>query len=146
LAPTLIACIGPSTDTDPTLPVMARWAGTFGGPEPWFVEVLPPDGLRDVADDVRETSLVQRRAERLADLGVRSEWDVLHGRDLVEAVERFAEQIDEPVLVVESEHWTDPDHVHLHSVARRLAHRARQPVLVVPHVGHRQTASTHAGR
>jgi nucleotide-binding universal stress UspA family protein len=147
-APTLLACIGPSGESDPTLHVMARWAHTFGGPEPWFVEVLAPNpsSAADAGGDIRESALVQRRAEQLAKLGVRSEWEVLHGSDLVDAVERFAAEVAEPVLVAESVHWTDPEHLHLHSAARRLAHRSHHPVLVVPHAGRHLDAALAPSR
>jgi len=35
-------------------------------------------------------------------------------------------------IVVVSTHWTDPEHAHRRSVARRLTHRSHHPVLVVP--------------
>ncbi|MBI5089787.1 MAG: universal stress protein [Actinobacteria bacterium] len=146
VAPTLLACVGPTGESDPTITVMARWAHSFGGPEPWFVEVLAPNGVPADAGDVRESGLVQCRSEQLAKLGVQSEWEVLHGTDLVDAVERFADGVVEPVLVAESEHWTDPDHLHLHSAARRLAHRGHHPVLVVPHAGRHLDAALAPSR
>ena len=46
-------------------------------------------------------------------------------------------RLSQPMLlvgphVVVSTHWTDPDHTHRRSVARRLTHRSHHPVLVVP--------------
>jgi hypothetical protein len=79
-------------------------------------------------------------------MGVSSEWEVLHGNDLVDAVERFAADVTEPILVAESVHWTDPEHMHLHSAARRLAHRAHHPVLVVPHAGRHLDAAVAPSR
>lgn len=134
VTPTLLACIDPLGEFDPAIPVMARWMRSFGGSAPWFVEVLSPGGAMP-GDDVRESGPLQRRAHELAAFGVQSEWEVLHGDDPVDAIESFAEGIDEPVLVVDSHRWTDPSHAHLHSVARRLAHRSKRPVLVVHHDG-----------
>ena len=133
-APTLLACVSPSDDPDPMVSVMARWMHTFGGRAPWFLEVLSPGDMPAGDNDLRESGLVQRRAEQLNALGVASEWEVLHGGDAVDALESFAEGMVEPVLIVESQRWTDPSRLHLHSVARKLAHRSRQPVLVLPHV------------
>ena len=74
-----------------------------------------------------------------------SEWEVLHGDDPVEAIESFADGMIEPVLMVNSERWNDPNRPHLHSVARRLAHHARQPVLVLPHVDRHEVAAAGVG-
>lgn len=139
-APTLLACVGPSSEAEPLVSVMARWLHTFGGASPWFVEVLTRSGEFPEGDDLRESMVVQRRAEGLAQLGLTGEWEVLHGDDPVDAIESFAEGIDEPLTVVDSEHWTDPSRIHLHSVARRMAHRSRQPVLIIPTLGSRHAA------
>jgi nucleotide-binding universal stress UspA family protein len=133
-APTLLACVSPSDDAGPMVSVMARWVRTFGGGAPWFLEVLSPGDLPVGDSDLRESGLVHRRADQLTALGIASEWEVLHGGDPVAALESFAEGMVEGVLIVESQRWTDPSRHHLHSVARKLAHRSRQPVLVLPHV------------
>ncbi len=147
-APTLMACVGPASHADPAVGVMAQWTHTFGGRSPWFLEVLRPEDVRDGGGDVSESALVKRRADRLAELGVKSEWEVLHGDDPAEAIESFADGMIEPVLLVNSERWNDPNRLHLHSVARRLAHHARQPVLVLPHADRDEpiSASTTAHR
>ena len=44
----------------------------------------------------------------------------------------LADRVDNAMIVVASARWTDPDRTHLRSVARRLAHDAHHPVLVVP--------------
>ena len=64
----------------------------------------PPPQLADVSDDV----------------------------DAVDALMELADRVDNPVIVVASSRWTDPERTHLRSVARRLAHDAHHPVLVVP--------------
>jgi nucleotide-binding universal stress UspA family protein len=50
----------------------------------------------------------------------------------VDALMALADQVDDSLIVVASSRWTDPERTHLRSVARRLAHDARHPVLVVP--------------
>lgn len=146
-APTLLACVNPPDDPDPMVSVMARWVHTFGGRAPWFLEVLSPGDFPAGDSDLRESGLVHRRAEQLTALGVPSEWEVLHAGDAVDALEAFAEGMVEPVLIVESQRWNDPSRLHLHSVSRKLAHRSRQPVLVLPHVDASvsATAPTSAG-
>jgi nucleotide-binding universal stress UspA family protein len=61
---------------------------------------------------------------RLADLG--------HGGRAATALMELADRVDNAMIVVASARWTDPDRTHLRSVARRLAHHAHHPVLVVP--------------
>jgi nucleotide-binding universal stress UspA family protein len=61
---------------------------------------------------------------QLADVGDRG-----HAAD---ALTELADQVDNAVIVVASTRWTDPDRMHLRSVARRLARDAHHPVLVVP--------------
>lgn len=143
-APTLMACVGPASHADPAVEVMARWTHTFGGRPPWFLEVLRPEDASSHGGDVSESALVKRRADRLAELGVKSEWEVLHGDDTADAIEAFADEMIEPVLLVNSERWNDPTRPHLHSIARRLAHHARQPVLILPHEDHEQTTTAPA--
>ena len=61
---------------------------------------------------------------RLADVG--------SGGRAAEALMELADRVDNAIIVVASARWTDPDRTHLRSVARRLAHSAHHPVLVVP--------------
>ena len=52
--------------------------------------------------------------------------------DAADGLIEMADRMADVVVVVVSTHWTDPDHTHLRSVARRLTHRSHHPVLVVP--------------
>jgi nucleotide-binding universal stress UspA family protein len=131
-APTLVACVEPHHRSDAGLRHVARWMRTFGGRVPWLVESLTTIDP-DVDDqDVRESAFVQNRAARLAALGVWSEWEVLHGDDPAESIEAFVEGVVEPIVVVDSQRWTDGSRLHLHSVSRKLARSCRWPVLVLP--------------
>ena len=58
--------------------------------------------------------------------------DVSDDAHAVDALMELADRVDNPVIVVASSRWTDPERTHLRSVARRLAHDAHHPVLVVP--------------
>ncbi len=60
-----------------------------------------------------------------------AQWEVAHGNDPGDAILEFARQFDDPVLALASRRWTDPEHPHLHSIAREIARRATVPVLVV---------------
>ena len=53
-------------------------------------------------------------------------------RDAADGLIEMADRMADVVIVVVSTRWTDPDHAHLASVARRLTHRGHHPVLVVP--------------
>jgi len=128
----LLSCVGSIGHAETTMPQMMKWTRTFGcGTPPWFVEVVEPGALAAAAD-VDESAHVHRFAELLAKRGMEGNWDVLHEHDPVDALLRFAEKFDRAVFVVASDQWSDPAHVHLHSVSRQLAHRSTQPVLVVP--------------
>lgn len=132
--PTLLSCVGPDDESTASLPEMVRWIHTFGGGEPWFLEVLPAlTKASSSRGDVRESAHVQRSTQHLQQLGIESEWEVLHGDDPAEAIADFASGVAGAVLVVASERWADASRMHLHSVSRRLAHTAHQPVLVIPH-------------
>ena len=129
----LLLCVGPTSRAEATIAQMLRWSCTFGGRDPWFVEVIEPVEQLPVPSDVPESAHVRRLADLLTKHGIESNWDVLHDNDPVEALVRFAQKFDQTVFVVASDQWTDPAHVHVHSVSRHLAHRSTQPVLVVPH-------------
>jgi nucleotide-binding universal stress UspA family protein len=132
LPPRLIICVAPTSHADTIVPEVARWQNTFGGEPPWVVEVVDPGSSERATRDVPDTAVVQRFAEQLAASGIRSEWEVLHDDDPVEGVIRFTEPIEDAVLLVASERWSDPVRTHLHSVSRRIAHRSAKPVLVIP--------------
>ena len=128
----VVLCIGQTTHAEAMIPQMTTWSRTFGGVAPLLVEVVDPVGKRQVPSDVPDSAHVHRLAELLSEQGIVSSWDVLHDDDPVEALVRFGEKFEQTVFVVASEQWTDPAHVHLHSVSRHLAHRSTQPVLVIP--------------
>jgi nucleotide-binding universal stress UspA family protein len=130
----LLSCLGPVGHAAATIPQMMKWSRTFGGEEPWFVEVVDPGTQLPSSSDVSESARVHRFAEMLTQHGIGSNWDVLHDHDPVDALIRFAQKFDRAVFVVASDRWSDAGRVHLHSVSRDLAHRSTQPVLVVPYV------------
>jgi hypothetical protein len=125
-----IACAEPQWDDGSALCEIARWNRTFAAPNPWVVEVIVPDDR--VPPDARDSSLLMATVDRLARSGVVADWEVLHDDDPVDGLLRFAESVTDGMYLVTSERWTDPDHVHVHSVSRELAHRSPRPVLVLP--------------
>ena len=125
--PGLLVGVDGSPATEASLPAVAAWIRTFAGPAPWLVEVADPGVEHEAAErDLR------RWAGRLAAAGVTAEWDVTRSSDVADGLMERADLMADVVVVVVSTRWTDPDHAHLRSVARRLAHRSHHPVLVVP--------------
>jgi nucleotide-binding universal stress UspA family protein len=113
------------------LGAVASWNASFGGPPPWLVEVVPVPKESPDFGDAAESSDVHRLATHLKEMGVDAEWEVTRAKHPTDALIDFADRIADAVLVVASARWTDADHSHLRSVARRLAHEAHHPVLVV---------------
>jgi len=109
------------------VPEVARWTQTFGGPTPWLVGVVGPGGA-----EARVSGELEGLAERLAEVGVPSEWLIADGRDAASNLIDMADRMADVVVVVVSTRWTDPAHTHLSSVARRLTQRSHHPVLIVP--------------
>jgi nucleotide-binding universal stress UspA family protein len=130
-SPTLVVGVDGTPRSEAVLPTLAQWTASFGGPAPWLIEVLPVPREREMGD-VYETSHLHRLADRLEEHGIDAEWEVAHARHAADALIEFASHVTDPILMVASTRWTDPHHRHLTSVARKLAHEARYPVLVVP--------------
>ena len=128
---TLVACVDGSDSAEAALPVMVSWARSFGGPRPWFVEVIPPLGASFTAEggDLESTH-VRSFVERLAADGIGASWRVLRGTDPVATLREFADDISGSVLVVTSERW--PGSSHWYSTARKLVRWSPRPVLLVP--------------
>ncbi|MDQ6855154.1 MAG: universal stress protein, partial [Actinomycetota bacterium] len=131
-SPTLVAGVNATTTSEAVLPALAAWIGSFGGPPPWLVEVLPARREAQRLGEIGESDHVQMLATRLNEHGIKAKWEVAHARHPETVLIEFADRLVDAVLVVASVRWTDPEHSHLASVARRLAHRAHHPVLVVP--------------
>jgi nucleotide-binding universal stress UspA family protein len=130
-SPTLVVGVDGTPRSEAVLPTLAQWTASFGGPAPWLIEVLPVPREEELWD-VYETSHLHRLADRLEEHGIEAEWEVAHARHAADALIEFASHVSDPILMVASTRWTDPHHRHLTSVARKLAHEARHPVLVVP--------------
>lgn len=114
------------------LPTARAWS-TELDVTPWLFQVLSPRVPLEIGDqdDVMETGYVHGIAARLADQGVKAEWDIAHGRDAAAAIVRFVEQ-HEPALIALTTHGhSGLGRVALGGVAFRVAHRAHCPVLVL---------------
>jgi nucleotide-binding universal stress UspA family protein len=109
------------------VPAVAGWTQTFDGPAPWLVEVVGTEDAEARAD--RE---LQELAGQLAQTGVDSQWSVARGRDVASNLIEIADRMVDVVVVLVSARWTDPSHLHLSSVARRLTQHSHHPVLIVP--------------
>jgi nucleotide-binding universal stress UspA family protein len=131
-APTLVAGVATDPTSDALLSAVIEWNASFGGRRPWLVDILPEAIDLPNIGDVIESGDVHRLADRLKEHGVACEWEVAHAKQPAEGLIEFADGVADAVIVVASACWTDPDHPHLRSVARRLTHKAHHPVLVAP--------------
>ncbi len=139
--PTLVAGVDGSEVSEALLPTLVAWKESFGGAKPWLVEVLGVPREPAAVGDVAESADVHRLAASFASKGLDTEWEVTHAKHPAEALMDFADRVDDAVIAVASARWTDPHHAHRTSVARRLAHEAHHPVLVVPADPARLTAA-----
>ena len=139
--PTLVAGVDGSEVSEALLPTLVAWKESFGGTKPWLVEVLGVPREPTAVGDVAESADVHRLAASFASKGLDTEWEVTHAKHPAEALMDFADRVDDAVIAVASARWTDPHHAHRTSVARRLAHEAHHPVLVVPADPARLTAA-----
>jgi nucleotide-binding universal stress UspA family protein len=131
-SPTLVVCIDRSQEIGPALPVVEAWQRTFGGGRPRVVEVRPTTGWpADAGDEEIERQLVEAAAAVLAEHGIDTDTDVLHGGDIARYLLEFAEQVDDAVIAVTSDRWPG-GHSHWYSTTRRLVQRSPGPVLVIP--------------
>jgi hypothetical protein len=124
--PTLVVCVDETRAADAALPVVAAWAGTFGG-RAWVAHVTSDRTTRGHRAAV---SRVRQYADLLGESGLEASARVLHGADPVRSLENFARTVEDAVLVASSTRWTDWE-PHLHSTTRRLVQTSTRPVLAV---------------
>jgi nucleotide-binding universal stress UspA family protein len=112
------------------LPTVGAWA-TDLGLTPWLFQVLSPRVPLEIGDDVQETGYVHKVANRLADQGVKAEWEIVHDHDAAAAIVRFA-RAEQPALIGLTTHGRSGlGRVALGGVAFQVAHHATCPVLVL---------------
>jgi nucleotide-binding universal stress UspA family protein len=128
--PTLVACIDCTDIAEAAIPVIARWAATFDGADPWVTEVLA-DELTATGAGNSASERVRQFAGRLADVGVTASWGLLRGNEPEVRIEEFGDQLTDPVFVTTSARWTD-GRLHWRSTTHRLVQRSTRPVVVVP--------------
>ena len=131
-APTLVAGIDRAREPALAVPVIDSWQRTFGGHRPWVVDVVAAAGWpAGQIDTTVQREHVDSALEVLAAHGIDAHATVLHTGDPVSALLHFAEGLDDPVFVVQSDRWAGGPS-HWYSTARRLVQRSPRPVLVVP--------------
>lgn len=113
------------------LPSVGAWS-THLGLTPWLFQVLSPHVPLEVGDDdLLDAGYVHNLATRLAEQGVKAEWETAHDRDPAAAIVRFTEE-REPALIALTTHGRSGlGRMALGGVAFQVAHRARYPVLVL---------------
>ncbi len=129
-SPTLVVGVRDASVAEAALPAVAAWVEAFDGPPPWLVGVKRAEAASEVGD-LPVANEVHHIADHLKARGIEAECEVAHAKHPTQGLIDFADRVADAVLVVASSRWTDPDHPHLKSLARRLTHHAHHPVLVV---------------
>jgi nucleotide-binding universal stress UspA family protein len=121
-----------STLAEQILPTTGEWA-THLDLTPWLFQVLSPRVPLEIGDhdDVMETGYVQGIADRMAEQGVKAEWDIAHDRDAAAAIVRFTEQRELALVALTTHGHTGLGRLALGGVAFQVAHRAHCPVLIL---------------
>lgn len=128
---TLQVCFDGSSDSEATLQAAVAWAHGLAA-MPWLTHVVDEIDLTDVSPpgDVAIDGILLRAAARLRATGLDPAWDVLHGRNRVDALVSWAAAQGSDLLVVGGHARPVIDRM-LGTVTTRLLHVAPCPVLVV---------------
>ena len=97
----------------------------------WLAQMIESSSGRPTEPDVREDNYVRRVAAELADQGVKTEWDVLHGQDAARAIVDYATAQDSSMLSLSTHGRTGWARLAIGSTAARLVHDSPCPVLIV---------------
>jgi nucleotide-binding universal stress UspA family protein len=127
----LAAQIAPSMDADLLLLHVTQLPpGLVKGSE---IRPMPDQDPIEVSDFVREASLAElaRYADELRELGLDVSTRVEIG-DPVEAILAVASELDAAMIVMGTHGRTGLAHLLIGSVAEKVMHKARKPVLTVP--------------
>ena len=130
-APPLVVGAHPDVDAATVVEAVASWTATLPGTPVWLVEVVTEAGRSEATGGDADRRLRQLAAQ-LALEGVDAQWRAIQCGDPAAALIQFADRLGDAVLVLGSERWTDPARRRLGSVARRVTHEGRHPVLVAP--------------
>jgi nucleotide-binding universal stress UspA family protein len=127
----VIACTDGSSLSETVLPVACAWARQLHLPLQ-LVQVIEHDEVYETAmqpPDLLESAYLAGLAATL-DCGGRPDYEVLHG-DVAEAIASYANAQAE-LIAVATHGRGGISRTVLGSIAMRVVHRARRPVLVVP--------------
>jgi nucleotide-binding universal stress UspA family protein len=131
-APTLVVGLAVDPRPRPGMSVVEAWQRTFGGPQPWLVDVIATAAWPSGSIENRwEMERVGAAAAELAERGVEASTTVLRALDAVDALNELAAGLAEPVFVITSDR-SAAGSSHWYSTARRLLRESRHPVLLVP--------------
>jgi nucleotide-binding universal stress UspA family protein len=115
--------------------VAASWATAFGL-KLWLLESASPSEMADLAGapptDVVESSYVSRIARTLPG---RTNWDVLHARQPVDAIVSYAEEQPVGVLAMATHARRGWARLAEGSIALQVLHRSPCPLLLVHPAG-----------
>lgn len=130
----VVATIDGSEKSELALPVAVSWAIELGV-EPWILEVAEPEVAP--TDDFAETAQAARLARRMStESGHSVQYDVLHGREVAEAVTDYARDLRASVIVATTHGRTGLARFTIGSTAAGFVRHAGCPVLLLrpPHL------------
>jgi len=98
------------------------------------VTALPgaSEGRASRPSDLQEGGYVRRLAQELRHHGVAAEWEVLHGDNAAEAINRFAADTPGSVVALTTHARAGMQRLLAGSVAMGVAHESIRPVLILP--------------
>jgi nucleotide-binding universal stress UspA family protein len=128
----IVVCADGSPEAETVVPTAAAWAERLGLRLD-IVQVLDPTAGQDVAavaaGDVLDSGYVRAIARQLP-AELRADWEVLRGRDPVGPLLEYASGLPGTMLALATHGRSGWRRVAMGSVAMRLVHESRYPVLI----------------
>jgi len=125
----IVVTVDGSEASEAALPLAAAWAIELHV-EPWIVEVAEPH-IR-TPSDVNESAYPARLARRLSgESGHDVHFEVLHGKNVADAVASFAASTEASLIVASTHGRTGMARLVIGSTAAGFVHKAPCPVLLV---------------
>ena len=129
----IVLALDGSPLADQAAEVAAAWAARLDVPihVVTVIAPLPPDALGSFPPDLVESGHVSLVAQRLAAQGLAVTWEVLHGPDPAAAIAEYADAERGTLIVLSTHGRTGLRAVTAGSVATRVVHTAKSPVLAL---------------
>ncbi|MCG5501124.1 universal stress protein [Ectothiorhodospira lacustris] len=128
---TLLVCLDGSPLSEAMLPEAVSFARAIGA-DIRLIQVLKPSFGGGGGADSGEWVYLRRVADHVPDLyGMSVNWDVLHGKDVAQAVVDYSALIKGAVIAMTTHGRTGLQRALMGSFAREVVRAARSPVLVM---------------